>query len=149
MKAINTTLGGTLERREDGWYWKDGTKEPRVRDMRLRDLAPNFRCINRGGKTMVEVPHDWTNERHWPNRQIDKDVLAGMRELLQHRSAEAGEVFAEGLAELLDDHRLSKPGWLVPIEAWDAVMNEHCGCWWDMREQDDILARAKTLGYTP
>jgi hypothetical protein len=115
--------------------------------MRLRDVTPNFRCITTGSGTSVEVPHDWSSARHWTGGNIDKDAAAGIRELLQHSSAKRAAVFAEGLAELLDDHRLSKPGWLVPIAAWDEVMNEPCGCWWDMKEQEGILARARELGW--
>ena len=39
---LSTTLGGALQRRPDGWYWRDGTPESRVRDMLLNDIAPNF-----------------------------------------------------------------------------------------------------------
>lgn len=147
MTAIHTTLGGALERRAGGWYWRDGTREPRVRDMLLNELAPNFRCTNRGGSTYVEIPHDWDAAKYWPGQRQDPDAAHAVRELLQSPAAERAAIYAEGLAELLDDHRLAKHGWLVPIEQWDAVMLEPVGCWWDKSEEDDILARARALGW--
>ncbi len=41
-----TALGGALVRDEAGtWRWRDG-EVARVRDMRLGDLAPAFRCTS-------------------------------------------------------------------------------------------------------
>jgi len=51
-----TVLGGTLFRDESGtWHWADGTPEPRVWDLTLCDLAPNWRCITFGSGTYVEI----------------------------------------------------------------------------------------------
>lgn len=147
--ALYTALGGTLERHADGWRWRGGAKEPRVRDVLLSELAPNFRCTNRGGDTYVEIPHDWDAGKYWPGQRQDPDAVHAIRDLLQSAAAVRAPIYAEGLAEALDDHRLSKHGWLIPIAQWDAVMREHAGCWWDKREEHDILARARALGYTP
>lgn len=147
MSTIYATLGGTLERREDGWYWRGGSREPRARDMLLNELAPNFRCTNRGGTTYVEIPHDWDAAQHWPSGQQDPDAAHAIRELLQSSAAIRAPIYAEGLAEALDDHRLTKHGWLLPISQWDAVMREHIGCWWDKREEADMFARARALGW--
>jgi len=91
------------------------------------------------------VPHDWSSERHWQGGNIDR-TQRRIRDCSSTQAPSAARI-RRGLGELLDDHRLSKPGWLVPIEAWDEVMNEPCGCWWDMTEQDAILARARELGW--
>jgi len=146
--AIHTALGGTLYRRIDGWYWSDGSSEPRVRDMLLDELAPNLRCTRRGDTTYVEVPHDWDAARYWPGGRQDTDAAHAIRELLQSPVAVRAPIYVEGLAEALDDHRIIKHGWLIPIEQWDVVMREHVGCWWDDGDEADILARARDLGYT-
>lgn len=147
MSALYTALGGTLERRDDGWYWSDGIREPRATDMLLSHLAPNFRCMTIRDQTHVEVPHDWTADKYWPQRRIDPDVARGIRELLQSRATVHAPIYAEGLAEALDDHRLTKHGWHVPIESWDVVMREHAGCWWDRAEEEAILSKARELGW--
>lgn len=146
--AIATALSGTLERRPDGWYWKDGQKEPRVTDLLLRHVAPNFRCITYGdARTYVEIPHDWASARHWPNGRSDSDVRAAIREIIQHSSTVQAPIYAEGLAELIDDHRLTKSGWRAPIESWDALMNQPCGATWLQADQPTLLEKARTLGW--
>ena len=143
---LSTTLGGALQRYPDGWRWSDGTPEPRVRDMSLSDVAPNFRCCNRGGITYVEIPAGWRQARYWPGGRIDTQAAQAIESLL----AECGEhapIYAEGLAEALDDHRLTTHGWLVDVAQWDAVMREPCGVWWDKAHEAEILARARDGGW--
>ena len=143
MAALCTTLAGTLE-----LEGRDGIREPRARDTLLAELAPNFRCVNRGGTTYFEVPHDWTAERRWPGGRVDEAAAAGIREVLEDRGTKTGPIYADGLAELLDDHRLEKNGYLVPIEHWNAVMrDEPIGCWWKESDAAAILARARELGW--
>jgi len=137
-----TALGGALVQRPDGWHWRDdGSLEPRVRNMRLRDLAPNWRCATYGSGTYVEIPRGYLRECQ------DEDVRRVVRELV-HGAGRPADIYAEGSAELLDDHRLTRRGYLVPIEAWDALMNEPCGVIWDQSDEAEILARAgrKTEG---
>lgn len=126
MNAIYRALNGTLERREDGWYWRDGTKEPRVRDMLLNRLAPNFRCKTRGHLAYVEVPRDWQAAKYWPDGIQAPAALQAIRKLLRSSA---------------------KEGRLIPKSQWDAAMCKHCGCWWDAKDQDDIFARARALGW--
>jgi hypothetical protein len=38
------------------------------------------------------------------------------------------DIYAEGLAELLDDHRARSRGYVVPIETWDEAMSRVVGC---------------------
>ena len=123
-------------------------REPRVRDTLLVELAPNFRCVNRRGTTYIEVPHDWEAERHWPDGQVDEEAAIGIRQLLEGRATKARSIYADGLAELLDDHRLETNGYLVPIEDWNAVMrDEPIGCWWNQSDEGAILTRARELGW--
>lgn len=141
---ICTALSGTLERRADGWYWRDGTPEPRVYDLALKHFAPNFRCITRGdGRTYVEVPRGWERAYHWDG---DPATRRAIYDLIREAGKEA-PVFAERIAPLLDDHRVTQPGALVPVEMWDAVMSEPAGVGWDGEHEDEILARAESLGW--
>lgn len=143
---LSTMLGGTLHRYAEGYRWADGMPEPRVRDMLLGDVAPNFRCCNRGVTTYVEIPAGWREQRYWPDGRIDTQAAQVISELLRE-AGKRSPIYAEGLAELLDDHRLTKEGWLVDVAQWDAVMAEHCGCWWDKAHEASILQRARELGW--
>lgn len=151
---LSTTLGGTLQRYADGWRWSDGTPEPRVRDMLLSDVAPNFRCATYGGTgngpvTVVEIPARWrTDARYWPARRIDLDAAAAIDGLIRE-CGRRGAIYAEGLAEALDDHRLTVDGWTVDVAMWDAVMREPVGVWWDTEHEAAIYARVRELGGAP
>lgn len=145
------TLGGALQRYPDGWRWSDGTPERRVRDMLLADVAPNFRCQGYGSgpdrRTCVEIPARWrTEERYWPSGRIDDQAALAIEALLRECGQRAA-IYAEGLAEALDDHRLRIDGWIIDVAQWDAVMREPCGVWWDRAHEADILARARALGW--
>jgi len=136
-----TALGGALVLADAGWQWHDGTPGPRVRTLRLRDLAPNWRCQTYGnGACYVEIPAGW---RHLVR---DPDVRAVVAELIRDAGRSA-QIFADGLAEIIDDHRLTMPGTLVPVAAWDALMTEPCGVSWDRADEPAILARARALGW--
>lgn len=137
---LSTQLGGALQRRPDGWYWRDGTPEPRVRDMLLNDIAPNFRVMNGA----VEIPHDWRAARHWPQGRTDTDAAEAIARLLSDVGKPAS-IYADGLAEALDEPASRVQGHTVPVSHWDAAMREPCGAWWDMEHQDDILATADRL----
>lgn len=144
---LSTTLGGALHRYPEGWQWSDGTPEPRVTDMQLSHVAPNFRCANYGGVTCVEIPARWRQDaRYWPDRRIDEQAAAQIDSLIRE-CGKRQAIYLEGLAEALDDHRLTGDGWTVDAAQWDAVMREPCGCWWDKKHEDDIFARARALGW--
>lgn len=144
---MTTTLGGTLVRHADGWRWSDGTPEPRVRSMPLRALAPNFRCCTYGGGgTYVEIPKLWRSAGLWPRGVVDPDAARAIDGLIREVGKPA-RIYAEGLAELRDDHRLRRDGYIVPIAAWDAVMGETIGAEWDREHEEAILAKAKELGW--
>lgn len=141
---ISRALNGALERHADGWHWRDGTREPRVRDMLLSHIAPNFRCMTRGHITYVEIPARWRDARYWPNGRVDDDAAMAIEQLI----GECGTrepIYAEGIAELIDDHRLTTDGWIVDVAQWDSVMREPIGVWWDTAHEAEILARAQRL----
>lgn len=137
---LRTALGGALVLYSQTWLWSDGQPAPNVRPMRLNHLAPNFRVVS----GIVEVPADWQDKRHWPDRRIDQDAF---REIAILTANERGKqmIYAEGAAEAMDDHRLQRPGYRVPVADWDAVMRQVVGAWWDEADEAAILARAKEL----
>jgi hypothetical protein len=139
MSALITALGGALQRRPDGWYWSSGAPEPRVFDRPMSYFAPNFRMC--GG--YVEIPRGWEDSMVWDHAE---DTHRAIRELIREASQPAG-IFAERIAGLLDDHRVTQPGWRVPVAMWDAVMSEPVGAGWDGIHETDILSRAKALGW--
>jgi len=140
---LPSIFSGALQRRMDGrWYWADTDEpEPRVSDLTLQQCAPPFRCATYGSGTVVEIPHDWRAAKYWPQGRVDaeaRQVIAGM---IADGTATPSAVYAEGLAELADDHRLRKHGYTLPIAAWDAVMGAVCGASWDAAHEAALLAR--------
>jgi len=143
-----SALEEALQRRADGWRWRDETPEPAARDMLLRDLAPNFRCIAGGnGLTYVEIPETWREARWWPSRRVDQDAASVIEELIK-AVGDAATIYAEDIGEMIDNHRISRRGWRVPVSHWDIAMREPCGVWWDIADEARILARARDLGWT-
>lgn len=141
---LPSVLGGALCRRIDGqWYWTDvGEPEPRISDLLLRDVAPNFRCVTYGSGTVVKIPHDWCNPKYWPCGRADEDAVMAIAGMIANRTARAGLIYAEGLAELADDHRMVKHGYTLPIAAWDVVMGAVVGATWDKVHEAALLDRA-------
>lgn len=95
---LMTTLNGTLERHTDGWRWRDGTPEPRVRDLLLGECAPNFRCTRCGDVTYAEIPAGWRSARYWPNGRVDEQAAAAVGELLRSAAGKRSPIFAERFA---------------------------------------------------
>lgn len=116
--------------------------------MLIADNAPSFRTA--GG--MVEVPHDWRDARYWPTGKgvprVDDQAVEEIDRLIRDVGRET-TIYADGLAEMVDNHRATKHGYTVPITQWDAAMRELCGVWWDAEHEREILSRARTLGWRP
>lgn len=131
-----TCLGGALHRVGlDTWVWCDRTPEPLVRDLHLRALAPNWRCITHSdGTTYVEVPWDWHDIVR------DSDVGRAVARLVAEYPQER-PIYAGGLDP--DDHRATDAGYLVPILAWDLEMAVIVGAEWDEPDEAHILATAR------
>lgn len=145
---MTSHFGGALRRDPMvGYRWSDGTPEPRASDMLMRHCAPNFRCAQVRGRTRVEIPAGWRDAAWWPAHRVDAVVEERIAALI----AEAGQahpIFAERLAETLDDHRLTTDGWIVDLAMWEAVMCEPRGVWWDSEHDADMRARALALGWS-
>jgi hypothetical protein len=140
---MTSAFAGRLRRLgPDSWAWADGTPEPRVRDLRLRDLAPNWRVVAFGdGRRFVEVPI------FWRDLVRDPDVRRAVADLV--RVEPETRIYAEGVAEAIDDHRRSMRGCLVPLDRWDDRMAEVVGAAWDRADEPAIVAKAASIEDTP
>lgn len=49
------------------------------------------------------------------------------------------EIFAEHVAAAVDYHRVTIPGYFVPVAYWDEVMGAVIGVWWDKADEEDLL----------
>jgi len=77
--------------------------------MRLRDVAPNFRCITTGSGTQVEVPSRTGLASGIGKAAISTRTQPPASANCSSIKRQARGRIRRGLAELLDDHRLSKP----------------------------------------
>lgn len=143
--APRTALGGTLERRPDGWRWRDGTPEPRVSDLPVAAVH-NYRVSRRGDAAYVEVP---------VGRAREEDDLAFVRVGAAEGLYRRGPDVDAGLARLAragsDDHHVhGRDAYYVPVEDWDRHWREHgpLGASWERADEPAILARARELGWT-
>lgn len=149
-----SVFDGTLIREgPNQWRWKDGAPEPRV-----RDLSPdewNFRCTTFANGTFVEVPIGHAREYNALTWVLER-AQSG-----QYRSGRSGDRTGPMTLEDGRFHRLHvaqgvlSPGpipsvILVPIEDWDAwVRDNPAGAEWDLEYEQDILIRARALGWKP
>lgn len=171
----NTCLGGTLSRiASDTWVWSDGTPEPRVTDLSASSVY-NFRCRTYGdGETLVEVmlsaAHRERDVLGWvldgvaagKYMQVGSGDHTGPRVLHIEESYAPGDV--PGIStpdESLSMTRQSiRPDGtptkraiplvaLVPASEWDAWARENpYGASWPQEHEPEILAKARSLGWT-
>jgi len=113
--------------------------------MLLAELAPNFRRSRHGAITCVEIPASWDDARYRPGWRIETQAAAEIDSPLREAGRRA-PIFAERLAEALDDHRVTVDGWLVDVAQYHAVMREPCGAWWAKADQDATMAIARAPG---
>ncbi len=52
-------------------------------------------------------------------------------------------IYPEGIADALDDPSAMSPGYLAPLEEWDAEMNRVIGTAWDRENEPVPLKRAR------
>lgn len=130
-----TDLDGALRRGDGGWYWADGTFEPRVRDLLLEELAPDWRCVRRGSCAWVEIPTEWRTEVH------DDELTRAVTELVRHY-ADIGPIHDRGAAAAVGERGHARSGYRVPLEAWRVIMQQPCGATWDPTQDADIRAEA-------
>ena len=159
-----SVLGGTLiATGANTWEWIDGTPEPRV-----TDLSPsqhyNFRCLAVGsGETYVEVllsaAHKERDMLGWVLTGVESGIYLqtpsgdhlGPRVVtdtgMERMRIEPGEDPLHGNEPII--HKRSVPRVaLVPISDWDTWSADHpYGATWDSQHQDDIFAKARTLGW--
>ena len=141
-----SAAGGVLIRQRDGWRWLDGTTEPRVRDVFLRERAPVFEQQSDASGICVAVPRLWRSSRYWPGGRIDA-MVADAIELLIARGGPAVQIDPNPLA-VMDDYGLQSMGWLIGLDAWNDAMGGLCGAAWAPEYDEAIRARAQSLRAT-
>ena len=96
----------------------------KYRDMVLRDIMPNFRCITTD-KTYVEIPTAYS-------RFISPDLPTKLRNYIRktiqglcRTYGRSGRIYNEQV----DDGRTKQSGYLVPVDAWDFACNQKVKDW--------------------
>lgn len=165
MTAPISVLSGSLIRDDTGrWQWRDGTPEPRV-----RDLSPdewNFRCRTGGdGETYVEVLSGLAREtdalawvlegarggRYPQGQSLDHTGPLTVRQdgSVGRAHIRPGEDPLHGAEPLPEVPGRIPRVILVPIAEWDRWVRENpAGATWDKRDEEAILARARELGWS-
>jgi hypothetical protein len=124
-----SAIGGLLVRQADGWRWRDGSPEPRVRDLtaaqafefpRVRSIDPATGAVT----PYVSITREALDE--------DADLLGDVIAFAGSRALHVGG--PRGTVE-------------VPEEIWDAWASDRViGLGWNPSDEADILARAESLG---
>ena len=103
-------------------------QKPGRRQMRLSDVAPNFRCATRRGTTYVEVPQAYSS---YVQAKLPADVRdAGSRTITGLCRKSPGARAADVYDERLDDGRSTVPGWVVPLADWEHAMRQPLAGWY-------------------
>lgn len=135
-----TDLGGALRRDARGWKWQDGEPEPRVRDLRLEEIAPAWTRVQRGGLAWVEIPTDWRSSVE------HEELIRAVTELVRDY-ASIGPIDDIGAAAAVGRRGHRRSGYRVPLRAWRMLMEQPIGATWDGDDDEAIRARARELGY--
>lgn len=88
-------MGGLLVRQTDGWRWRDGSPEPRVRDLTAAQAfeSPSARSIDPTTSELtsyVSIPREALDE--------DADLMADVIAFAGSRAVKVGGVGAAGAA---------------------------------------------------
>lgn len=128
-------FGGTLERKDGGWYWKNGIREAKVSDLAAADLF-NLRMAS---ANVVEVPQfkvELHPELAW--------VPAGGYGMRQSRDGSANSEllcrFPERRSEMI-------MAYLVPKTEWDQQMARVIGVSYNDSDIPALSEKARALGY--
>ena len=128
-------FGGTLKRKDGGWYWKDGIREAKVSDLAAADLF-NFRMAS---ADVVEVPQ-FKAELHpevaW--------VPAGGYGLTPSRDGSANSEFLFRFPERRSEMIMA---YLVPRTEWDQQMARVIGVSYNHSDIPALREKARALGY--
>lgn len=133
-------LGGTLRRGRAGWYWCDDTFEPRVRDLYLEELAPDWRCVRRGEYAWIEIPTDW--RFHIQDDELERAVTELVRDY-----ATIGSIRDDSAAQRVGSRGQLRSGYRVPLRAWRLIMRQPIGATWNASDDAAIRTRARELGF--
>jgi len=135
-----TELNGALRRDSRGWYWADGEREPRVRDLLLEEIAPDWRCVRRGRLAWVEIPTDWRST------VVHDELVRAVTELVRDY-ASIGPIDDIGAAANVGRRGHRRSGYRVPLQMWQMIMTQPVGATWDTSNDEAIRQRARRLGF--
>jgi hypothetical protein len=128
-------FGGTLERKDGGWYWKDGIREAKVSDLTAAELF-NFRMAS---ADVVEFPQFKVGlhpELAW--------VPAGGYQLTPSRDGSANSEFLCRFPERRSEMIMA---YLVPKTEWDQQMARVIGVSYNNSEIPALSEKSRALGY--
>lgn len=134
-------LEGFLLRYEDGWYWSDGSPEPRCKDMRLYDLVPThiWRKIRHNGEFYLEIPHDWREcIEH-------EEVRAAIEQLIERYAAPAATPDLRTLYRHSTRAPNNSHGYHLRLKLWKSYMSEPIGALWERKDDEAIQAKFNRL----
>ncbi len=102
--------------------------KPGRRQMRLSDVAPNFRCATLRGTTYVEVPRTYSS---YMRAGLPADVRDAVNKTITGLCRKSpGARAADVYDERLDDGRSTVPGWVVPLADWEHAMRQPLAGWY-------------------
>lgn len=114
------------------------------RDTKLRDIAPNFRCITHGGKTHVEIPLQYGRMMHTGLSHEFKSAVRDAINYLLKKHGTQGAIFDEyndGQGTPTMRGYNMRRGYTVHIEYWDQVMNQTVEQWQAAKAQEERTKR--------
>lgn len=128
MTPTLTAMGGLLTRTPDGWRWRDGSEEPRVRDLTAAEAFQFPRVVYPDPARPGERTY-WVSV---PLAAVDEEP--DLQEMLRHVGAAARpSAYDPGHVE-------------VPEDAWDEWSVGHViGVLWDAADEADLIATAEAL----
>lgn len=120
-----SAMGGTLIRHPEGWRWRDGRPEPRVRDVTALEAFPFprvTRATQDGRAQYLAIPRAAAAEE------------PELREAIAHAGAAARE--PEDDPEVIE----------VPLSVWEPwARAQVIGMRWDAADEADLLREAEAL----
>lgn len=144
QEPITTALQGCLERHADGWYWCDGTYEPRVDDVPLDYASDQWPRLDSDEGTAVGVPHDF-RQRIPPGQT----ALITLIDALVREHGIAAALPAKDMDHQTGLEGLQRHGWLIPESVWNDRVSRPLGARWDINDEPLLLEKAGALGYSP
>lgn len=138
-----TSLQGYLERHESGWFWCDGTPEPRVRDLRVDDFNPDWPTEEREGRLYIRIPEDFRSAIAPGNTAL----IGAIQQLIRDTCASTTTMPEPEYSASERVTPIRSGGWLVALDAWRRTLAGPHGASWAAHDEPAIFSIAQSLGY--